>query len=374
MPTGQEESTRAPSSHQQMVTVVNAGNVSSLAVFKQGGDFSVFEERLDQYLNANLVENTRKVAVLLTLLSEDVYRILRDLCSPDKPSSKSYGDLMTLLGTHFKPRLSIYRRRIIFDSLKQEQESVNDWYLKVKNTAAQCDFGNNLMYRVQEKFVTGMKSGPILDRLCEEKPSRAFNEMLELALDKEAALKERGRPSFDVNRMQEFRKKPIPSGKNSEIDKEVELKCNFCAKSNHNFSKCKYKKFTCKKCGKKGHIMAACKGKINSLDEIESEDEEALYPMLNLSEFQDINFIRPLCIPVLLDKVSTQMELDTGAGVSCLPYTFYRKYLSHVPLQSTSVKLKTYSGEILIPEGKICINITIQNISKYCDLQIVKSA
>lgn len=376
MPNDRVENTGAQGSQQQNITVVNAGNVCALAVFKQGDDFEVFEERLDQYLAANLVENTRKVAVLLTLLSEDVYKILRNLCSPDKPSSKNYDDLMTLLGVYFKPRLSVYRRRVVFDSLKQGQESINDWYLKVKNVAAQCDFGNYLLYRVQEKFVTGMRPGPILDRLCEEKPSRPFNEILEIALDKEAALKEQGRDSIEVNKLQKFRNKNSTTGLQSEgekFDKEADLKCNFCNKNNHNFSKCKYRKFTCKKCGKKGHIMAACKGRVNFIDEVESSEEETL-PMFNLTDFQNVNFVRPLCVPVLLDKVAAQMELDTGAGVSCLPYSFYKKYLSHVPLQATTVKLRTYSGEIVIPEGKICINICIQNLTKSCDLQVVKSA
>lgn len=47
------------------------------------------------------------------------------------------------------------------------------------------------------------------------------------------------------------------------------------------------------------------------------------------------------------------MELDTGAGISCLPYKFYLESSSHIPLDKTSTKLKTYSGEIIIPEGKI---------------------
>lgn len=239
---------------QPIDTVVSTGNVSSLAIFKQGDDFEVFEERLEQYLTANMVEEMRKVAVLLTLLSEDVYKILRDLCSPDKPSSKDYAILMKLLSEHFKPRLSIYRR-IIFDSLKLGQESVNEWYIKVKNTAAQCDFGSKLMYRVQEKFVAGMRPGPILDRLCEEKPSKAFENILEIALDKEAALREQGKLCCDVNKVHKFKGKNYVSDsrsseKNNKEDKkieknkrekeQVELKCNFCNKTNHNFSKCKY--------------------------------------------------------------------------------------------------------------------------------------
>lgn len=153
---------------QTTITVVNTGHVSTLAVFKQGDDFEVFEERLEQYLQANLIEEARRVAVLLTLLSEEVYKVLRDICNPDKPKYKSFNDLMKLLSDHFKPRLSLYRKRIMFDSLRQGSESINEWYIKVKNAAAQCSFDDKLLYRVQEKFVVGLCPGPILDRICEE--------------------------------------------------------------------------------------------------------------------------------------------------------------------------------------------------------------
>lgn len=86
--------------------------------------------------------------------------------------------------------------------------------------------------------------------------------------------------------------------------------------------------------------MAACKGRLESENLIEEVDEGDILPMFSLTDFQDVNLVKPLCVPVLLDKVSTQIELDTGAGVSCLPDAFYRKCLKHV--ERTTVKLKTY--------------------------------
>ncbi|XP_072400652.1 uncharacterized protein [Diabrotica undecimpunctata] len=348
-----EESARG---YQPIINVVNTGGPSSLAIYKQGDDFEVFEERLEQYFGANLIEESRRVAVLITLLSEEVYKVLRDLCNPEKPKEKDFETLMKLLSTHFKPRLSVYRRRIIFDLLRQGQESVNDWYLKIKNQAAQCDFGDKLLYRVQDKFVVGMRPGPILDRLCEESPSKSLQDFLEIALNKEAALREQGN-KVEVNRFQQIKKveSRVERKENSEESEEkAEVKCNYCNKTNHTFSKCKYKQFTCKKCGKRGHIMAACKGKVEKNYLLENvEDSLELFSL----DLEEINSIRPICVPALLDTVSTQMELDTGAGVSCLPYSFYKEKLGHVPLENTSLRLKTYSGEIVIPEGKISVNV-----------------
>ncbi|XP_072377423.1 uncharacterized protein [Diabrotica undecimpunctata] len=359
--------------YQPIINVVNTGGASSLAIYKQGDDFEVFEERLEQYFGANLIEESRRVAVLITLLSEEVYKVLRDLCNPEKPKEKDFETLMKLLSTHFKPRLSVYRRRIIFDLLRQGQESVNDWYLKIKNQAAQCDFGDKLLYRVQDKFVVGMRPGPILDRLCEESPSKSLQDFLEIALNKEAALREQGN-KVEVNRFQQIKKveSRVERKENSgESEEKAEVKCNYCNKTNHTFSKCKYKQFTCKKCGKRGHIMAACKGKVEKHYLLENvEDSLELFSL----DLEEINSIRPICVPALLETVSTQMELDTGAGVSCLPYSFYKEKLGHVPLENTSLRLKTYSGEIVIPEGKISVNVSINNCSKMCELIIIKKA
>lgn len=58
------------------------------------------------------------------------------------------------------------------------------------NAAPQCEFGDRILDRVKEKFVVGMKPGPILDRMCEESPNKDLKDLVEIALAKEAALNE----------------------------------------------------------------------------------------------------------------------------------------------------------------------------------------
>ncbi|KAJ8927083.1 hypothetical protein NQ314_020490 [Rhamnusium bicolor] len=100
-------------------SVINTGNIATLANFKQGDDFEIFEERLEQFFLANRIENERKVSVLLTSIDEETYKTLKNLCDPAKPKDKSYEQLIGLLSTQFKASVSVYRRRIQFDSLRQ---------------------------------------------------------------------------------------------------------------------------------------------------------------------------------------------------------------------------------------------------------------
>lgn len=64
---------------QSRVIIATAGRIAALNPFKIGYDFEIFQERLEQYLFANAIEESRKVTVLITSLTEEVYKILTRL-------------------------------------------------------------------------------------------------------------------------------------------------------------------------------------------------------------------------------------------------------------------------------------------------------
>ena len=238
------------------VTVINTGNLSHVKQFNLGDDWEIFSERLEQSLVANMVEEERKVAILLTSIGEEVYKILRDVCDPVKGKEKSFSELLQLLDVQFKAKVSVYRKRIEFDLLRQTNETIAEWFVKVKNAAAACSFGRNLDDRVKDKFVVGLKPGLILDRLCEESLDKSLQDLYELAVTKEAALRQT-RHEVGIHRVVKFQEK-----KEGKARPEGEKRCYHCNKGNHNFKNCKFKSYVCAKCKTRGHIAAACKSKI----------------------------------------------------------------------------------------------------------------
>ncbi|KAJ8912728.1 hypothetical protein NQ315_012283 [Exocentrus adspersus] len=158
---------------EKQVAVTVSSNICQLSNFKQGDDWEIFSERLEQFFEVNGIEARRRTAFLLTLIDEEVYKILKNLCDPDLPKAKSYEELIQLLETQFKTKVSIFRKRIQFDNLKQKEESISEWFVK-KHFASFCNFGVILTERVKDKFVTGLRSGSILDRLCEEDETRTL--------------------------------------------------------------------------------------------------------------------------------------------------------------------------------------------------------
>ena len=61
-------------------------------------------ERLSFYLEANEVTGeSKKRAILLTVIGQKQFRLLKDLSAPDSPSNKSFEVLCQLLKDHHSP-------------------------------------------------------------------------------------------------------------------------------------------------------------------------------------------------------------------------------------------------------------------------------
>lgn len=67
-----------------------------------------------------------------------------------------------------------------------------------------------------------------------------------------------------------------------------------------------------------------------------------------------------------------EMELDTRAAVSLIPWELFKSTLSQLPLQPTDVMLKTHTGEPLAPEGVIVVQVKLTKQSAKLPLYIVK--
>ena len=65
-------------------------------------------------------------AVLLSTCGPSTYRLIRNLVAPNKPTDKSYADLLKIVGLHFNPKPSVAVQRFKFNSRsKQPGETVS---------------------------------------------------------------------------------------------------------------------------------------------------------------------------------------------------------------------------------------------------------
>ena len=70
-------------------------------------DWSMYAERIDFYFQANDIAGAeKKRATFLSLIGPETYKTLRSLLVPASPSDKTYGELKTVLDSHFCPKRS----------------------------------------------------------------------------------------------------------------------------------------------------------------------------------------------------------------------------------------------------------------------------
>ena len=101
-------------------------------------DWHTYVERLDQYLEANNI-NDKKVPAFISLIGPKTYGLLKSLLAPEKPSTKSYKDLIEILGKHLDPKPLVIAERFRFHKRDQrEGESVTAYLAELRRLTEHC--------------------------------------------------------------------------------------------------------------------------------------------------------------------------------------------------------------------------------------------
>lgn len=379
--------------------IVGVGSsIGSIKTFVHGDDWKIHKERLEHYFLANYVEDTRKASVLLTALDWKVYKTVSDLCHPSTPSGKTYEQLCKIMKSHFSPRVAVFRERKNFYELRQKpDETESQWYARVKEGAVLCEFGGELDGRIKDKFITAMKEGRVLERVLEESHTSSLQTLVEVAKKRESALQHMQTSHHThVHRItrqaahaagkesaQNGSRQPTHGGSrmSSEAQRNDQSRqqrqqqqqhyqrqqqrrgCSRCGHGSHAESNCKYKNTKCHKCGKLGHLEKMCRNKnfgndSNGVKNNFLEEKSIDYIGINnVKEILGNEKMPPIVVDVEIKGTKIAMEIDSGAGVSVMPYNVYKELLSNdVKIVDCSKVLITYSDEKLSSLGEIRVN------------------
>ena len=66
------------------------------------------------------------------------------------------------------------------------------------------------------------------------------------------------------------------------------------------------------------------------------------------------------------------MEVDTGSAYSAIPHHVYKEMFQKHELQPTSVTLRTYMGELVVPEGKLRVQVKHKKQKVKLELYVIK--
>ena len=174
------------------------------------------------------------------------------------------------------------------------------------------------------------------------------------------------------------------SGKQALVEKQTRQKltsnkpCDYCSYKHIKGNCPAFGKF-CNCCGQRGHFYEAKKCKLakNDVYQVELEDVRYEEPVK-----EDYFFVGTLTNEncnsahwketLNVEGQSISFKLDTGAETDILSTEVFRSINSGKKLQDTKLELRSYSGDIIIPQGQaILMVVTSQGFTKHLNIQVV---
>lgn len=356
--------------------------------------------RLEQFFIANDINDERKVPLLLTVVGDEMYELMVDLCNPEEPSDKTYDALVKLVKGHLNPKPSIIAERYKFRQRKQKtDESISQYVVMLKKLANTCDFGRNLDENLRDQLVFGLRNEIIIQRLFTEKAETLnFQKAYHIAVNIETAEKDaiaveagatvahskEGESAATVHKVQYDRKgknSSTRSGKSHDLESTYQHRapCKRCGRKNHDSSECFHKKAKCAKCGVIGHLKYVCRKNVYNnakqyflqpdVNHADSDSDECSF--YNLEDDHESD--KPICVIINIENKRINMEIDTGSGISIISYNMYCKMFPNIILQASNLKLKIYTGEKILPNGFIIVNAEYNGKQEMLKLYVVNN-
>ena len=269
---------------------------------------------------------------------------------------------------------------------------------ELKKLAGTCEFTNEqLSDSLRDRFICGLRSEQIKRKLLSA--NFTFQEAVDAAIAQEIAQKDvrdlgansQGEnSSSSVNKVKRDNRSSRGrwsgrrrggSGKQPQQTGDHKNRCFRCGLTNHTPDNCKYKDSECFKCHLTGHLQSECRNEkpppkrttgkqhvhhTNQDSEAEVFDDigdEFLGSIFNLEESQKPGLRKfglsapAVKVPVQIEDVNFQMEVDTGAAVSILNYADYERYFKYLALRPVERSFHAYAGTPLDVAGQILVDV-----------------
>lgn len=292
------------------------------------------------------------------------------------------------------PPVIVFRERINFyNASKNSDETVNNWYARVKSLALKRKF-SNLDEAVRDKFITGMASDErLFEKFCEMDEKLTAAASLNKALIHEVKLKGK-LMSNDVNLIQgrgnNYNNKHKPNRANGNQHKKET--CKHCGWK-HKSATCKFKDAICDQCGRKGHLKLMCRAKeknlstnfvnlnhpisqvqksnadittfVNTGTQVAPMDDEGASRYLSIFNISDgSKSSDTFDLTVCIDNIRFDVECDTGSPISLMPLVFFNKHFDRLSLRSSNDGYNDYGGHPIKISGEYLPTIKYREQSK----------
>lgn len=168
----------------------------------------------------------------------------------------------------------------------------------------------------------------------------------------------------------------VTSGKNDS--------CCFRCGGGHSARRCKHSSTICHNCRQKGHLARVCRvqpgsrnfdrsqsSRVNNLGDLPvSAEEPEVFDLWTLHTASS----EPMRIAVEVNGIMLDIELDTGASVSTIDDGKFAELFPSVPLEPSSVQLRSFFGDMKRVQGKLEAMVKLGDKERQLPLFVVKGA
>ena len=296
---------------------------------------------------------------------------------------------MAKVKDHKESQPSVIVRRFQFNTRRQRAgESIAEYVAVLRKAAEYCNFGDSLSEMLRDRLVCGITDTTVQKCLLAEKElmlDRAVSlaQSVEIA---EKGAKDLQSSTGSANKVHKLSCKATTSGneRKSTHDKDKKVPVYYRRGGKHLATKCRFISEECHICGKQGHIAKVCRSRqknadvkkpdpspkpVHQLSEDSSGAEYTLFPVQNSS-------CKPLQTTMMVEGHNLTMEVNTGAAVSLVSEDTVNNspFLKCLPLQQTSVRLCTYTGQAASVLGQVLVKVQYNNVNETVPLQVVKGS
>jgi hypothetical protein len=313
-----------------------------------------FENAWDDYviateLNSKMVKGNGQpnpagqaivAATLCTVMGAECKRVLNNLPDLSAVDRKNPTKIIEALRQHFVPQRNILYERFQFNSATQKAtESVDEFYLRLRQLAESCEFDQLKDSLIRDRIVIGTSDEMGRERLLRARPTPELNAVVESLRAAEMCRAHKqvitGRTETAVEHIRENRsrgnnngkfrgnqrrqgqgqKRPDPEQNRRPHNSQLSGRsaCKWCGgDTRHYKSDCPARNSKCHQCNKIGHYAKACLS--HPAEEIEDDPRDDYY----LGEVHSINHNTDdfWSADVSVDGRSTAFKLDSGSKIT----------------------------------------------------------
>jgi len=320
-------------------------------------------------------EEARQVATLLAVIGKEANKVFHTFtwASPDK--AKKIASVVSKFEEYCIPRENtIYERFLFFTQDQRESETVDQYLMELRQTAANCDFKSITPDQLlRDRLVTGTKTAKVCENLLKEK-KLTLEKAIDIAHAAESTAVQMKvmSPESGLSAVKEKQKEKEQSENLPSVSGGWIKDCRFCGR-NHERCSCPAFGQICAYCKKKNHFVVKypAKSKVSNVQVrfylsaagVGNGGRE----MVTLTVSKE---------PKALSGHDVTFLMDTGAECNLLPLDVYKRATGDLHLKFLNACGKSVlvlaNGDEQPIEGKATVYVSCRGNAHKIEVNVVR--